>query len=142
MKLIDLNILIYAVNRDAPPHRAARTWLEATLSGSEAVGLAWTVILGFLRLTTNGRIVPQPLSPKQAIGVVDGWLQLPCVRVVDPSDRHWSILQDLLAAGGTAGNLTTDAHLAALAIEYGARLYSTDHDFARFKGLRWANPLA
>ena len=142
MKLLDLNLLIYAVNRDSAPHQAAKAWLEDLLSGGEAVALPWVVILGFLRLTTNARILPRPLTPKQAMTVVDGWLARPMVVALHPGDEHWHILRDLLAASGTAGNLTSDAHLAALAIEHGAELCSADGDFARFAQLRWVNPLA
>ncbi len=141
MKVLDLNLLLYAVNRDAEPHRAAKAWLERTLSGDEAVALPWIVILGFLRLTTSRRVLPRPLTPKQALGVVDGWLSQPPVVALSPGDEHWRILRDLLGETGTAGNLTTDAHLATLAIERGAVLCSTDADFARFPHLRWTNPI-
>lgn len=142
MKLLDLNLLIFAVNRDSAPHRAARAWLEGVLSGDETVALPWVVILGFLRLTTNPRVVARPLTIEQAIGVVDGWLARPAVVALSPADEHWPILRELLGGSGSAGNLTTDAHLAALAIEHGAELCSADGDFARFARLRWANPLA
>ena len=141
MKLIDLNLLIYAINRDSAPHRAAKAWLEDALSGGEAVALPWVVLLGFLRLTTNPRIVARPLTAEQAMQVVDGWLARPMVVALHPGDEHWRILGELLAACGTAGNLITDAHLAALAIEHGAELCSADGDFARFARLRWVNPL-
>jgi len=141
MKLIDLNLLIYAINSDAPHHRAARRFWESSLSGDELIALAWVVILGFLRITTNARVMPAPLTPEQAFSLVDEWLRQPWVRVVTPTERHWDILKDLGLSLGTAGNLTTDTHLAALAIENGATLYSADNDFARFAGLRWKNPL-
>lgn len=142
MKLIDLNLLIYAVNRAAATHAAARAWLEEVLSGGEAVALPWVVLLGFLRLTTNPRIMARPLTAEQAMRVVDGWLARPMVVALHPGDDHWPILRELLASSGTAGNLITDAHLAALAIEHGAELCSADGDFARFARLRWVNPLA
>ena len=142
MKLLDLNLLIFAVNRDSASHRAARAWLEDVLSGDETVALPWVVILGFLRLTTNPRVVARPLTIEQAIGVVDGWLARPAVVALSPTDEHWPILRELLGGSGSAGNLTTDAHLAALAIEHGAELCSADGDFARFARLHWANPLA
>ena len=142
MKLLDLNLLIYAVNRDSECHDTARCWLEKTLSGKEPVGLAWVVVLGFLRIATNSRILQKPLSPDQALGVVDGWLAQPVVRLLQPGEEHWRILRSLLTHSGTAGNLTTDAHLAALAIENGCELCSTDHDFGRFARLQWMNPLA
>lgn len=142
MKLIDLNLLLYAVNRDSIRHAAAKEWLEGTLSGSERVALPWPVILGFLRIATNGRIQPQPLTPDDALGVVDSWLSLSTVVALHPGEEHWRILRELLVDTGSAGNLTTDAHLAALAIEHGAELCSTDSDFGRFQRLRWTNPLA
>jgi uncharacterized protein len=140
--VVDLNLLIYAVNEDALAHERARRWWERALSGAETVGLAWSVILGFIRLTTNPRVMPRPLTPEQAFAVIDDWLAQPIVTSVEATDRHWAILKELLEPLGTAGNLTSDAHLASLAIEHGARLFSTDNDFARFAGLRWLNPLA
>lgn len=142
MKLVDLNLLLYAVNRDSPKHVAAKSWLETTLSGSERVALPWIVLLGFLRITTSPRVLPRPLAPEHALSVVDGWLAQPSVVALHPGDDHWRLLHELLADSGTAGNLTTDAHLAALAIEHGAELCSTDSDFARFARARWTNPLA
>ncbi len=141
MKLVDLNLLLYAVNEDAPDHEAARAWWEDCLADDEPVGLAWPVVLGFLRLTTNPRVLPHPITPQQAIAVVDDWLARPVVRLVGPTDRHWGLLREALGTWGTAGNLTTDADLAVLAIEHGATLHSADNDFARFDGLRWVNPL-
>jgi hypothetical protein len=141
VKLLDLNLLIYAVKRDSAPHPAARAWLEDVLSGDETVALPWVVILGFLRVTTNPRILARPLTPEQAMGVVDGWLARPAVTLLHPGDEHWPILRELLGASGTAGNLSTDAHLAALAIEHGAEWCTADGDFARFAQLRWVNPL-
>lgn len=142
MKIVDLNLLIYAVNENAALHARARRWWEETLSGEEQVGLAWVVVLGFLRLCTRSGIFPKPLSTAQALRVVDEWLQRPPCVVAHPGERHWVILQDLLRGTGTAANLTTDAHLAALAIEHEATLCSTDADFARFSGIRYTNPLA
>ena len=141
MKLVDLNLLLYAVNEDTPSHCRARTWLEEVLSGDEPVGLPWIVLLGFLRIATNRRILPSPLTPNEAIRVVDGWLERPQTRVIHPGDEHWRILRALLHDCGTAGNLTTDAHLAALAVENGCELCSTDNDFGRFRRLHWTNPL-
>lgn len=132
MKLVDLNLLLYAVNEDAPHHREALSWWQECLSGDEEIGLAWSVLLGFLRVSTLP-LMPAPLSCETALEVVEDWLAQPQVIVVSPSARHWSILRDLLQASGTAGNLTSDAHLAALAIEYDAVLCSTDHDFRRFE---------
>ncbi len=142
MKVIDLNLLLYAINRDSAQHAPAKAWLEHTLTNSEPVALPWVVVLGFLRLATSARVFNNPLSPAAAAEVVDGWLGAPAVVALSPGDEHWRILRGLLDESGTAGNLTTDAHLAALAIEHGAELCSTDADFARFRALRWVNPLA
>ena len=141
MRLADLNLLIYAINRDAPQHEAARQWLEQSLSGDEPLALSWTVILGFLRLTTSPRIFERPLTAARANALIDEWLSHPNVELLVPGERHWSILRALLHQSGTAGNLTSDAHLAALAIEHEAALHSADTDFQRFAGLRWVNPL-
>jgi hypothetical protein len=141
VKLLDLNLLFYAVNSDAPHHPNAKRWLETVFNEEEPLAFTWTVILGFLRMTTNPRIQPRPLSAATATAVVDGWLAQPVARVIVPGEEHWRILKSLLDETGTAGNLTTDAHLAALAIENGATLYSTDTDFQRFRPLRWMNPL-
>lgn len=138
----DANLLIYAVNRDAPHHEAARTWLEGVLSGTTVVGLPWLVLIAFIRLTTNPRIFESPLAPESSLDLVSGWLEQPCVVLVNPGDRHWLILSRLLRRDGTAGNLTNDAHLAALAIEYAATLYSADNDFRRFEGLDYVNPIS
>jgi len=142
MKLLDVNLLLYAVNEDAPLHRRARTWLEETLSGTETVGLTWIVLLAFLRLSTRAAVFPKPLRAEDAFARIDSWLDQPCVVVLHPTVGHARVLRDLLLPLGTAGNLTSDAHLAAIAIEHGAELCSCDNDFARFPGLRWVNPLA
>lgn len=142
MILVDLNLLLYAVNEAANQHERARTWWEEALSGSETVALPWTVILGFLRITTNRRIMPRPLTAVQAMDLVQDWLDQPPVEPIQATQEHWTILRELLEELGTAGNLTSDAHLAALAVEHGARLYSTDNDFSRFANVRWVNPLA
>lgn len=142
MKVLDLNVLLYAVNRDSPRHEAARAWLESTLSGEETVALPWVVLLGFLRIATSAHVLPNPITIDQAVSVVDGWLAQAPVVALSPGDEHWAILSRLLSEAGSAGNLTTDAHLAALALEHGAELCSTDADFARFPQLRWVNPLA
>jgi len=141
MILVDVNLLIYAVDKDAPRHAAAKSWWEATLSGTETVGLSWIVLLAFLRLTTRPNVFPKPLSIEAAFDIVDSWLEQPLATVVHPGPRHAQMLRDLLLPLGTGGNLTTDAHLAALAIEHGAELCSSDHDFARFQHLKWRNPL-
>jgi toxin-antitoxin system PIN domain toxin len=142
VKAVDLNLLIYATNSDAPNHHRARKWWEGLIAGDESVGLAWVVLLGFLRLTTRPGLLPRPLSIAQATGMIDEWLEQPMTSVIVPGERHWVIVKSLLEPIGAAGNLTTDAHLAALAIERGATLCSADRDFARFEGLKYENPLA
>jgi toxin-antitoxin system PIN domain toxin len=142
MILIDANILIYAVNSDAQLNRKAKSWLESTLSGRETVGLPWNVLLAFIRLTTRPGLFVRPLKVEKAFGVVGSWLDQPSATVVHPGPRHLSVLRELLLPLGTGGNLTSDAHLAALAIEHGAELCSSDTDFERFDGLKWRNPLA
>lgn len=142
MKLTDVNLLLYALDASAPRHRAARRWLEERLSGTETFAFAWAVLLAFLRLSTNPRVFERPLEPTEAFDIIDGWLGQPCATVVHPTDRHPAVLRELLEPLGTAGNLTADAHLAALAIEHGAELCSSDADFSRFPGLRWIDPLA
>lgn len=142
MILVDANLLLYAVNDDLPQHGPARAWLEAIMSGSEVVGLPWVVLLAFLRITTSRRIFERPLMVEQAVEYVEEWLKQPVVRAVTPSSGHWAILRNLLLHSGTGGNLTTDAHIAALALEQGYAVYSTDNDFKRFPGLQHVNPLA
>jgi toxin-antitoxin system PIN domain toxin len=141
MILVDANLLIYAVNRDAHHHRNARRWLEKALSDTETVGLAWIVILAFLRITTRPGILARPLSVEAATAYIDEWLKRPMVELVVPGDAHWSILRNLVLSAGTLGNLTSDAHLAAMALENGADIYSADYDFQRFQGVRHFNPL-
>ena len=141
MILVDANLLIYAVNSDAVQHQQARKWLEQILSGSTEVGLAWIVILAFIRITTRAGIMTRPLNRHDAIAYIDSWVEQPYVRLVTPSDKHWPIFRNLLKAAGTAGNLTSDAHLAALAIEHGAEIYSADYDFRRYAGITHINPL-
>ena len=141
MKLLDVNLLLYAVNEDAPLHRKAKDWLDGVLSDTETVAFTWTVLLAFLRISTRPAIFPRPLTPGEAFDLLESWLAQPCVSILEPTDRHLRVLQDLLRPLGTAGNLTSDAHLAAVAMEHGAELHSCDADFARFPGLRWVNPL-
>ena len=137
MILIDANLLIYAIDSDAPQHRAARRWLERTRSATAPV-----VILAFSRITTRAGIMRRPLTPAAALAFVDSWLEQPCVEAVAPGEHHWPILRRLLEATGAAGNLTADAHIAAIALERGAAVSSCDRDFAPFPGLRHVDPLA
>jgi toxin-antitoxin system PIN domain toxin len=142
VKLPDVNLLVYAVDQSSRHHARVRPWLEQTLSGTEEVGFAWMVLLGFLRISTNPLAFGETLSPDRALEFIDSWLGSPVATTVHPNKGHANRLRDLLAPVGTAGNLTNDAHLAALAIEHGAEVCSSDNDFARFEGLRWFNPLA
>ncbi len=142
MKVVDLNILLYAINEDAPQHPRARRWWESTLDDDEPVGLPWVVVLGFLRLTTRSGLLPRPLTPKQALDTVEEWIEHPLVSLLNPGDAHWPLFRAQVETAGLAGSQTTDAHLAALAIEYEGTLYSTDRDFTRFASLRVKNPLA
>jgi len=142
MIVVDANILIYAVNEDAPLNRKAKLWLQSAISGPATVGLSWNVLLAFLRLTTRPSFFRRPLSLGIALDLISSWLDQPSVTVVHAGPEHLRILRDLLMPTGAGGNLTSDAHLAALAIEHGAELCSSDSDFARFRGLKWINPLA
>lgn len=142
MIIPDLNLLIHAYNSASPVHAEARGWWEELLSRpAPAVGLAWVVVLGYVRLTTHPRVMANPLTASAACADVESWLAQPQVTLLHPGERHAVTLFHLLRNLGTAGNLTTDAHLAALAMEYQATLHTTDADFARFSGLRWENPL-
>jgi len=141
VKIVDANLLLYAVNADSPRHRKARAWLEQALTASETLGLTWAVLLAFLRLSTRSAVFPRPLLVEEALDLVESWLAQPCAMILEPTPRHLAVLRDLLSPLGTAGNLTSDAHLAAIAIEHGADLCSTDRDYARFPGVRWVDPL-
>ena len=141
MKLIDANILLFAYHTRAAEHTASRTWLEQALAGPELVRFAWLTIWAFLRISTNPRVFERPLSMSDAEDIVSSWLAQPAVGIVEPGERHWDILKDLTRDGRTKGPLVMDAALAALAIEHGATLITTDRDFARFQGLRTLDPL-
>lgn len=141
MKLLDVNLLLYAHDESSPRHTRAKAWVDATLSGTETVALPWAVLLAFVRLSTRAVVFTGPLTVEEAFDVVDGWLARPVTTVVQETPRHASVLRELLVPLGTAGNLTTDAHLAALSIEHGATLCSCDADFSRFAGVRWIDPL-
>ena len=142
MILPDLSILIHAHNSDSAVHSVAREWWDACLAGSEGVGLAWAVILGFIRITTHPKILSRPLPVIEVLDRIESWLVLSHIHIPHPSTRHFSRLRSNFEHVGTGGNLTTDAHLATLAVERGYILYSTDTDFARFPGLRCVNPCA
>lgn len=141
MRLPDTNVLLYAINAGAPQHPLAVRWLRDSFSSAEGVAFAWMAVIGFVRLSTRPGIFAKPLPVESALAVVNQWLTHPSAQVVHPSPRHAALLGGLLLGAGTAGNLTNDAHLAALAIEHQAELHTTDADFRRFPGLRWSNPL-
>lgn len=142
MILVDANLLLYATIQDYPQHLAARTWLEGRLNAAARVGLPWASLLAFLRITTNPRLFPKPLRAAAAWTRVRDWLDVPNVWTPTETERHPEVLGGLLVSTASAANLVTDAHLAALAVEHGLTLCSTDRDFARFAGLRWENPLS
>ena len=140
--IVDANVLLYAVDAGSPFHRAARDWLEAALNGPARIGLPWASLLAFQRISTHPRASASPLSPAQAWGYIADWLGADSAWVPAPGEKHAAILQRLIIDGDLRGNLVTDAHLAALAIEHGVGLCSADSDFARFVELTWVNPLA
>lgn len=142
MVLPDVNLLLHAYDTDSKFHSASAAWWQEVLGSERPVGLCWVVILGFVRLITHRGIHQFPMQPQEACGHVRSWLAQPQVIILEPGSRHAGILFGLLEDLGTAGNLTTDAHLAALAIEHQCELQSTDADFSRFPGLRWRNPLS
>jgi uncharacterized protein len=139
--LPDVNLLVYAHNSAAALHEPARAWWADLLVRRVPVGLAWSVLFGFVRLVTHPSVLVSPLSPDQALVRVEGWLRRTSVRILDPGPRHLALVRELFESSGVAGPLTTDTHLAALAIEYRCELHSNDADFERFPGLRWKNPL-
>ncbi len=140
MKIVDANVLLYAVNSASEHHAASRRWLDGALSGSDTVGLAWVPMLAFVRLSTKIGLFPSPLAPSDAMRQIVEWTAAASATTVGPTARHGDILQGLLARLGTGGNLVNDAHLAALAIEHRASIVSYDNDFGRFDGVRWDTP--
>ena len=142
MIVVDVNLLLYAVISGFPQHPAAQEWWEEQLNGTAEVGLSAPSVFGFLRIATNRRVLARPMSIDEAIGHVRAWLDRPNVHFLVPGARHLDLAFGLLAGVGTAANLTTDAQLAAYALEQDAEMHSNDTDFARFAGLRWVNPLA
>lgn len=142
MILVDANLLLYAHHPRADQHEASREWLEATLDGPDLVRFAWLTLWAFLRISTNPRVFERPLSTSEADATVSSWLERPVAGILEPGERHWEILRRLMRDGQTIGALVMDAVVAAIAVEHGATLYTTDRDFSRFAGLRWTNPLA
>ena len=141
MILVDANILLYAEDRSSPRHAPAREWWDNQLSGKTPVCLCWTVVGAYIRIGTNPRVFEHPLSLDQALSRVQNWLDQPCARIVQPTERHWIVFRKMLTEGQAVANLVSDAHLAALAVEHGCVLMSTDADFSRFPGVKWTNPL-
>ena len=142
MMLVDANLLLYAEDSLSEHHDAARSWWDGQLSGLEPVGLCWQVVSAYLRISTNARLHQRPLTLKEAAERVQSWFDQPCVRLLQPTTRHWTLFQQMLRSGNAVGNLVSDAHLAALAVEHNCVLQSTDADFSRFRGLKWRNPIA
>jgi uncharacterized protein len=140
--LLDANILLYAVDRQAPQHAQARSWLESQLTAERRVGIPWPSLTAFIRISTHPRATPRPLSAAVAWAIVESWLDVPLVWVPGPTENHPAVFGALMEKYRPTGHLVPDAHLAAIAIEHGAELISVDTDFARFTELRWRNPLA
>jgi toxin-antitoxin system PIN domain toxin len=141
MILVDANLLLYAEDSLSEHHQAARTWWDAQLSGAEPVCLCWPVVTAFIRIGTNVRLHRRPLTLGEAVERVQSWFDQPCVRIIYPGEQHWAIFQVMLRDGKAIGSLVSDAHLAAMAVEHNCILQSTEVDFARFKGLKWNNPI-
>jgi len=141
MMLVDANLPLYAADRSSPFHAKAKAWWESRLSARDPVGLSWPTLTAFLRLATSGKIFRHPMTVQEASKMVGGWLDQPCVRVLLPTSRHWEIFRGMLDQGQARGSLVSDAHLAALAVEYGAEIQTADVDFSRFPGIKFRNPL-
>jgi len=140
--LVDANILLYAEDKLSARHDEARSWWDTQLSGVAPVCLCWPVLNAFIRISTNSRVFKHPLSLGQAIERVQSWIDQPCTRIIQPTEHHWETFQKMLRKGQATANLVSDAHLAALAAEFGCELVSSDADFSRFPGIRWRNPFA
>jgi toxin-antitoxin system PIN domain toxin len=139
--LLDANLLLYSVDRASPYHVAAATWLTEQFNGPRRVGLPWQSLVAFVRISTHPRASANPLSPQDALGFVEDWLAQDMAWIPIPGHGHVRVFAEFVAGQHLTGNLVSDAHLAALAVEHGLTLYSNDSDFARFPGLSWANPL-
>lgn len=141
MLIPDINLLIYAYNETASKHKEAKKWWESSITQGELIAIPWVVINGFIRLTTHPRVFESPLKPKKSFSTIESWFNFPNVQTINPGHDHLSIIKQLLIREGVGGNLVTDAHLAAIAIEHQCELHSNDSDFGRFPGLRWVNPI-
>jgi toxin-antitoxin system PIN domain toxin len=140
--ILDANILLYAYDSASSQHAKARSWVERTFSAADPVGLPWQTVAAFLRIMTNANLPGERFTPEEAVQIVDQWLEQPNIRLLEAGDDQWPLLRQMIVQGQAQGPLISDAQLAALAIEHGGVLHTTDRDFARFPGLRWVNPLA
>ncbi len=141
MIIPDTNLLVYAHNTADPNYGLAHDWWNELMEGSEQVGLPWVVTTGFARLMTSSRLLSRPLTPEAVFDSVQEWFQFPHISPINPGADHLTLFRQNLTAAGVGGNLVTDAHIAALAMEHQAEVHSNDADFSRFPGLRWRNPL-
>ena len=142
MIVLDANLLLYAYDSDSDKHEKAREWVEEAFSSGNPVGLPWQTVSAFMRIVTNPRLSGRRFTTLEVVGIVDAWINQPNVRLLGPGEQHWSFLRQMMVDGQARGPLVTDAQLAALTIEYGGVLHTTDRDFSRFPGLRWKNPIA
>ena len=142
MIVLDANVLLYAYDSTSSQHEKARHWVEHTFSEETPVGLPWPTVSAFLRIITNPKLPGERFTVQEAVQIIDQWLNQPNVRLLAPGEDHWPLLRQMIVDGQAQGPLISDAQLAALTIEYGGVLHTTDRDFARFPGLRWLNPLA
>jgi len=140
--VLDANILLYAYDSASPHHKKARTWVEQVFSGTEQIGLPWQMAAAFLRIMTNPKLQGERFTLDEAVAVVETWLEQPNIRILSPGENHWPLFRQMAVEGQAAGPLISDAHVAALTVEYGGVLHTTDRDFARFPDLRWVNPLS
>ncbi len=141
MTLVDANVLLYAYDSGSPHQEASKRWLEAELSSGRSVGFALVTLLAFVRIASDRRVFSRPLTPNEACSLIRAWLALPNARMLQPGPRTWTILSDLCVSGQARGPMVMDAHLAALALEHGAAIATTDRDFARFPGIELVNPV-
>jgi uncharacterized protein len=139
--ILDANILLYAYDADSDKHARARAWVEEVFSDASPVGLPWQAVSAFMRIVTNPRLTGKRFTPVEVVEIVDQWVKQPNVRLLGPGDNHWSLLRQMIVDGQVRGPLISDAQLAAITIEYGGVLHTTDRDFSRFPGLRWKNPI-
>ena len=140
MRVVDANVLLYAVNADTEHHEVSRRWLDQALSGADVVGFTWLALIAFVRISTKEGLFPHPMSADEATDQVRRWLDAPGARLLEPTGQHLTVLERLLGEVGAGGNLVNDAHLAAISIEHRADVVSFDADFGRFSDVRWRRP--